>query len=336
MAVCQPFSRPCPFSRGCLFQVSCSSNLFQGFGGCFCIFHGSCRLLEAHGLLQVHMPLILRGFSGCALLLSKLFLFHILGGEASEAWSGLANSLGMPKESTETSLLVFFSFLLCCTSFFKVAAPFFKVFAPFFKVAAPFFKVAASFFKVAAPWAFFKATLLLSEGWGSSSGSCTFFKVSCTMEYSSPVKLVQSDWSPKPLPNLLTWNSKVPRRSALIWIQTEPLNLDVFRTGFCWIIWYRACLSGPGWTSADGTRPSRSFTRGSRACKAFGSTALFLDTTSYPFMSATNSSCLLRTLNRRPVSDVRLGLMSGTSSALATHAFSSLSRPSLFQGFYFL
>ena len=34
--------------------------------------------------------------------------------------------------------------------------------------------------------------------------------------------------------------------------------------------------------------------------------------------------------------DVRLGLMSGTSSALATHAFSSLSRPSLFQGFYFL
>ena len=102
--------------------------LFPGFGGCFCLFQGSCRLLEAHGLLQVHMPLILRGFSGCALLLSKLFLFHILGGEASEALSGLANSLGMPKESTETSLLVFFSFLLCCTSFFKVAAPFFKVF----------------------------------------------------------------------------------------------------------------------------------------------------------------------------------------------------------------
>eukprot|EP00435_Cladocopium_sp_Y103_P011225 s1012_g2.t3 len=33
--------------------------------------------------------------------------------------------------------------------------------------------------------------------------------------------------------------------------------------------------------------------------------------------------------------DVRLGLMFGTSSALATHAFSSLSRPSLFQGYDF-
>ena len=239
------------------------------------------------------------------------FLFQILGGEVSEGLQGLANSLGMPQESTETSLKVFFNFFLSGKSFFKVAAPWLKDFAPFFKVVGKFFKVEPLL--LAAPWSFFKATLLLSEGWWSSpwaffkalseswGSSCwTFFKVSCTMLYSRPVKFTQSDWSPVPLLTLLTWYIKVPSRSALIWIQTEPLNLDVFRQGFFWSIWYRDCLSEPGWISADGTKSSNSFTIGSKLCKAFGSTALFRDKTSYPLRSVSKSSCLSRTLNSKP------------------------------------
>ena len=182
MAVCQPFSRPCPFSRGCLWQVSCSSNPFSRVWRLLLPFQGSCRLLEAHG-----------GFSGCALLLSKLFFvpYSGRGSIRSLEWTcqffGDAQRINRNITSGLLQLptLLHILFQGGCTLFQGLCLH-------------PFSRWLHPFSRLLRPGPFSRQLCSCQKAGVHHQGAVPFSRYPAPVEYSSPVKLVQSDWSPIP------------------------------------------------------------------------------------------------------------------------------------------